>query len=239
MTSTRRKSSTRSTSTRRRWRRVAGTLEFKPSDTITSTIDGFYSNFKDDQIARGIEIPLQWGGATLTPGTVTNGVVTSGTFANVWNVVRNVAQPRHAKLYSFGWNNRYDGPNGWHGFFDLSYSKTYRYETVFETYAGTGYNKSGPSDSLGFDTSDTGTVITSHDLDYSDPSLILITSPQGWGGTDPVTGSARPGYWNKRIVHDRIWQYHGEVSKDLNTGFLSQFIVGANYTDHHKSLTPD
>ena len=218
---------------------LAGTVEFKPTDTITSTLDGFYSNFKDKQIARGIEVPLQWGGATLTPGTVTNGVVTSGTFANVWNVVRNVSQPRNAKLYSFGWNNRYDGPDGWHGFFDLSYNKTKRNELVFETYAGTGYNKSGPSDTLGFETTDTGTVITSHNLDYSDPNLILITSPQGWGGTDPVTGSARPGYWNNRIVNDRIWQYHGEISKDLNSSFLSQFVVGGNWTNHHKSLTPD
>ena len=130
-----------STSTELKRLGLAGTIEFKPTETITSTIDGFYSNFKDDQVKRGIEIPLQWGGATLTPGTVTNGVVTSGTFSNVWNVVRNVVQPRHAKLYSFGWNTRYDGPTGWHGFFDLSYSKTYRYETVFETYAGTGFNR--------------------------------------------------------------------------------------------------
>jgi iron complex outermembrane receptor protein len=218
---------------------LAGTVEFKPTETITSTLDGFYSNFKDDQIARGIEVPLQWGGATLTPGTITDGVVTTGTFSNVWNVVRNVAQPRHAKLYSFGWNNRYDGPDGWHGFFDLSYSKTKRNELVFETYAGTGFNKSGPSDTLGFETSDTGTFITSHNLDYSDPNLIFITSPQGWGGTDPVTGSARPGYWNNRIVNDRIWQYHGEISKDLESSFLSQFVAGANWTNHHKSLTPD
>jgi iron complex outermembrane receptor protein len=228
-----------STSTELKRLGLAGTLEFKPTDTITSTIDGFYSNFKDDQVKRGIEVPLQWGGATLTPGTVTDGVVTSGTFSNVWNVVRNVLQPRHAKLYSFGWNNRYDGPNGWHGFLDLSYSKTKRNEVVFETYAGTGYNKSGPGDTLGFETSDTGSVITSHNLDYSDPGLILITSPQGWGGTDPITGSARPGYWNNRIVHDRIWQYHGEISKDLHSSFLSSVAVGANFTDHHKSLTPD
>ncbi|MEO7276473.1 MAG: TonB-dependent receptor [Sphingomicrobium sp.] len=219
---------------------LAGTLEFKPSETITSTLDGFYSNFKDDQIARGIEIPLQWGGASLQPGfTTQDGVVTSGTFANVWNVVRNVSQPRHAKLYSFGWNNRYDGANGWHGSLDISYSKTNRNELVFETYAGTGYNFRGAGDTLGFETSNTGTVITSHNLDYSDPNLIFLTSPQGWGGTDPVTGSARPGYYNNRIVHDRIWQVHPEISKDLNSSIFSQFIIGGNYTDHRKSLTPD
>jgi iron complex outermembrane receptor protein len=238
-----------STSTELKRLGLAGTVEFKPTDYWTSTIDGFYSNFKDDQIKRGIEVPLYWGGSFLQPGfTVTDGVVTRGTFGDnpatpgderVWGVVRNVAQPRHAKLYSFGWNNRFDGPNGWHGFLDLSYSKTYRYETVFETYAGTGFNKSGPGDTLGFEVSDTGTVFTSHNLDYSDPNLILITSPQGWGGTDPVTGSARPGYWNKRIVHDRIWQPHAEISKDLNNSFLSQIAFGANWTNHKKSLTPD
>src|SRR5207302_1601334 len=77
---------------------LTGTIEFKPTDTITSTLDGFYSNFKDDQVARGIEVPLQWGGSFLTPGTVSNGVVTSGTFSDnpatpgneaVYNVVRN------------------------------------------------------------------------------------------------------------------------------------------------------
>jgi iron complex outermembrane receptor protein len=220
---------------------LAGTIEFKPTETFTSTVDGFYSSFKDDQIARGIEVPLQWGGASLQPGFETDdGVVTSGTFTNVWNVVRNVEQPRHAKLYSFGWNNRYDGPNGWHGFFDISYSKTNRNELIFETYAGTGFSFSGPGDTLGFETSKTGTFITGHDLDYSDPSLILITSPQGWGGTDtPGTGSSRPGYYNNRIVHDRIWQFHPELSKDIDSSFISRLTVGGNYTNHRKSLTPD
>src|SRR3954447_25797208 len=74
-----------STSTELKRLGLAGTLEFKPVDTITSTIDGFYSNFKDDQIKRGIEIPLQFSGASLQPGfTTDNGVVTSGTYANVW-----------------------------------------------------------------------------------------------------------------------------------------------------------
>jgi iron complex outermembrane receptor protein len=36
---------------------LTGTLEFKPTDYWTSTVDGFYSNFKDDQVARGIEVP--------------------------------------------------------------------------------------------------------------------------------------------------------------------------------------
>ncbi len=54
-----------------------------------------------------------------------------------------------------------------------------------------------------------------------------------------MTGAGRPGYWNNRIVHDRIWQYHGELSKDLNGSFLSNIAVGGNWTNHVKSLTPD
>ena len=222
---------------------LTGTAEFKPTDSWTSTVDGFYSSFKDDQIARGIEVPLQWGQGgpheVLQPGfTASDGLITAGTYANVVGVVRNVLQPRHAKLYSVGWNNRYDGPDGWHGFLDLSWNKTKRNELVFETYAGTGYNLSGPGDTLSFVTGDTGTVFTSHNLDYSDPNQVFITDPRGWGGLAP-NGALRPGYWNNRIVNDRIWQVHPEISKDLNSSFLSRVSFGANYTNHKKSLTPD
>jgi iron complex outermembrane receptor protein len=222
---------------------LTGTLEFKPTDYWTSTIDGFYSNFKDDQVARGIEVPLQWGGPppheVLQPGyTATNGLITSGTYDNVVGVVRNVLQPRHAKLYSAGWNNRYDGPDGWHGMLDLSWNKTKRSELVFETYAGTGYNFSGPGDNLSFLTTNTGTVFTSHNLNYADPNQIFITDPRGWGG-HAANGAIQPGYWNDRFVNDRIWQVHPEISKDLDTSFFSRISFGANYTDHKKSLTPD
>jgi iron complex outermembrane receptor protein len=227
---------------------LTGTVQFKPVDNWTSTVDGFYSNFKDDQIARGIEVPLAWGGSpgdvpqpheVLQPGfTASDGLITSATYNNVVGVVRNVLQPRHAKLYSAGWNNRYDGPDGWHGFLDLSWNKTKRNELVFETYAGTGYYYSGPGDNLSFVSGDTGTVFTNHSIDYADPNQIFITDPRGWGGL-AANGALQPGYYNNRIVNDRIWQVHPEISKDLNSGFFSRVAVGANYTNHKKSLTPD
>ena len=84
---------------------LSGTLQWKMSDTFTSTLDGFYSDFNDDQIKRGIELPLAWGsGTTLTNPTVSNGLVTSGTFGGVEGVVRNDSFQRKAKLYSFGYN---------------------------------------------------------------------------------------------------------------------------------------
>ena len=230
-----------STSTELKRLGLTGTLEFKPNDYWTSTVDGFYSNFKDDQIKRGIEVPLWWGGGgeVLQPGYQTSdGLVTSGTFTGINPVVRNVAQPRHAKLYSFGWNNRYDGPNGWHGMLDLNWNKTKRNELVFETYEGTGYNFSGPRDTLSFTSGETGTVITNHLIDYGDPTRIFITDPRGWGGL-ASNGAIRPGYYNNRIVNDRIYQIHPEVAKDLESNVFSRISLGANYTNHVKSLTPD
>jgi iron complex outermembrane receptor protein len=210
---------------------LVGTLEFKPTDNFTSTIDGFYSDFKDDQIKRGMEVPLFWSSAALQPGFVTSdGAVVQGTFTNVNAVPRNVSQDRKAKLYAFGWNNLYDAGNGWHALFDLSYSKVKRSERIFEVWGTTG----GVTDTMNFETTSTGTSFD-HLLDYSDPNLFVLSNPGqflggSWGGT---------GYSNNRIVNDRIWQYRGEISKDLDTGFISRAALGANWTNHDKSLIPD
>lgn len=214
---------------------VMGTLEWKPSPNFTTTFDGFFSDFRDDQIKRGIELPLYWGNATLEPGfQATSGTITSGTFTGVEGVIRNDAFERHAKLYSFGWNGRYEGDDGWNATGDISYSKTDRNELVLETYAGTGYGQNnGARDTIGFTTSETGTFFT-HQLNYSDPALILLTDPQGWGGA----GNPQTGYYNNRIVQDEIWQYRVEVEKELDS-FVSALKVGLNYTNHGKSLNPD
>ena len=76
-----------STSTSLKRLGLAGTLEFKVSDTITSTVDAFYSDFKDDQIKRGVELPLWWGGRPLSNAVVNGALVTSGTFSGVEGVV--------------------------------------------------------------------------------------------------------------------------------------------------------
>lgn len=37
---------------------LQGTVEWKPVDSITMTVDGFFSDFSDEQISRGVELPL-------------------------------------------------------------------------------------------------------------------------------------------------------------------------------------
>jgi iron complex outermembrane receptor protein len=225
------------TSTKLKRLGVQGTLQWRPTPTFTTTIDAFYSDFRDDQIKRGIELPLAWGNATLVPGTgkVENGFLVSGTATGVEGVVRNDAFERHAKLYSGGINLNYEGENGWNAFADFGYSRTDRNELILESYSGTGFGQNvGARDTISFQATNRG-IIFDPTLNYADPNLILLTDPQGWGGgTVPQVG-----YYNNRIVDDELMQFRAQLERELDNGFLSAVKAGFNYTTRNKSLTPD
>jgi iron complex outermembrane receptor protein len=228
---------------------VVGTLEFRPTDSFTTSIDAFYSKFKDNQILRGIELPLYWGGPgatrpgpALQPGfTSTNGLVTAGTFTNVKGVVRNDANVRDADTLSLGWNAAYKA-NGWKLVADAAYSKVDRSELVLETYSGTGRNDVGALDTIRFTEGYAGAVFQPT-LNYGDYNLIQLTSPQGWGGNiTPASGpgivNGQDGYYNNRGVKDELKQFRASVERELDTGFLKAVEVGAAYTDRSKALKP-
>ena len=212
---------------------LQGTLQFAATPNFMVTVDGFYSNFKDDQIKRGIELPLWWSGAQLQPGfTVTDGLVTEGQFNGVEGVVRNDAFQRHADLYSGGINGNYEGDDGWNAWFDIGFSRTDRSELILESYSGTGYGGgNGATDNIAFTQTPRGAVFDGN-LNYADPNLIRLTDPLGWGGA-----RVQAGYQNDRVVEDQLWQYRVEVERELE-GFLSAVKVGANYTNRDKSLDP-
>ena len=222
---------------------TTATIEFRPVAEFTSTIDGFYSHFKDDQTKRGVELPLGFGvgdffGTTYNPAsttTVIDGTAVNGTFGGVQAIVRNDAQVNEADLYSFGWNNAYKGDDGWNAQLDLSYSRTDRSNLSVESYAGTGRGKSrGATDTIGFVTSQNGSTFT-HLLDYSNANLILLTDPAGYGGTDVN----QAGYYNDRRTKDRIYQIRTEIQKEIENFPISSIQVGMNYTNHKKTLRPD
>jgi iron complex outermembrane recepter protein len=215
-----------------------GTLQYQASDTIRLTFDAFYSNFEDDQSKRGIELPLGFFafGTTGNPTdfTVNDGLIDNGIFRNVQGVVRNDIFERKADLYSFGYNAEYDGDDGWKAFIDVGFSKTDRNELSIESYSGTGFGQAlGATDTISFVSGPTGTVFDPT-LDYSNPALIRLTDPLGWGGG--VVPQA--GYYNNRIVEDELRQYRVGVEKEVE-GFFSAIKFGLNYTDRNKSLTPD
>ena len=217
---------------------INGTLQYEASPSTMITLDGFYSDFDDTNIKRGIELPLAWSGATLSPTgrEVTDGLITGGTFSGVEAVVNNHNYVRKAKLYSGGLNVTHEGDSGWNVKGDISWSRTDRNELILESNSGTARGGgTGPFDTLTFVTGPTGTFFTNQVLDYSDPTLIKLTSPQGWGG---IAGG-QDGYYNDRVVDDELWQFQAALEKEFEGGFLSSVEVGFDYVTRDKSLVPD
>ncbi|MCA1199852.1 TonB-dependent receptor [Sphingomonas sp. R647] len=219
---------------------ISGTIQADLGSNWELTLDGFYSNFDDTQIKRGIELPLAWSGATLSPtGRETqDGVITAGTFTGVEGVVNNHNYLRQADLYSGGFNLKHEGDDGWNVNFDFGWSRTDRRELILESNAGTGPGGGvGATDTLSFRTTPSGTYFTSQMLNYSDPTLIVLTDPLGWGGGAP--GGRQHGYYNDRIVDDELFSYLAEIEKEFDGGFIKSVKLGANYVDREKSLVPD
>ncbi len=218
---------------------LQGTVQWQPAPEWTVTADAFYSDFKDSQIKRGIELPLAWSGAQLSPNgrEVAQGQIVSGTFVGVEGVINNHNFQRYAELFSGGLNVKYEGDSGWNAMFDFGYSRTDRNELILESNAGSGPGSGvGATDTISFVSTTSGTVFTPT-LGYSDPTQMVLTDPLGWGGGAP--GGRQHGYYNNRIVDDELKQYQAEIEREFENGVISSVQLGANYTDRAKTLTPD
>jgi iron complex outermembrane receptor protein len=220
---------------------ASGTLEWEPSENFNTSVDIFYSRFKDHQIKRGVELPLAWGnGVPLTGPTVEDGFVTSGTFSNVKGVVRNDIKNRDADIFSAGWNVR-AGNDVLKATFDVSYAQVDRTDLDVESYSGTGRGyisgstSRGATDTIGFDMSDRGAFFDPQ-LNYADPALIRLTSPQGWGG-DIIPGG-QDGYYNERSIKDELLALRFGAERELG-GIFRSAELGFNYTGRVKRLTPN
>ncbi|WP_298396982.1 TonB-dependent receptor [Sphingobium sp.] len=219
---------------------IQGSVQMQATDTLLLTFDGFYGDFKDKQIKRGVEVPLFWSAATPVAGSETTdgNFINSGTFTNVEAVVNNHGYERKSTIFSGGFNAKYTGDDGWSASFDFGYSRTDRSELSLESNAGTGPGAgNGATDTLDFVSDRKGTHFTSHLLDYSDPNLMVLTDPLGWGGGAPL--GHQEGYYNNRIIDDEIKSYQIEFGKDIEDSFLSKVTVGLGYTDRTKAKTPE
>lgn len=210
-------------------------LEFRPSSSFRATFDAYYSDFAETQQLRGIELPLFWSSAMLEPGfTVEDGVITEGTFSNVYGVIRNDIAVKDAKIYAAGMNLEFGDGNGWETTLDLSYSFVDRSETVLESYSGTGSNQSGTPDTITYRLEGgTGALFTPM-IDYTDTSNLVLTGPQGWGG-DVVPGG-QLGYLKEPVSEDELTQAQLYTSRHLHRmwGLFDKFTTGINFTRRTK-----
>ncbi|AAK24258.1 TonB-dependent receptor [Caulobacter vibrioides] len=212
-----------------------GVLEYKPNDKVTTSLDVYYSEFQEEQILRGIELPLQWSSATLQPTrTTTAGLITNGTFSGVKGVMRNDLNTRDTTLKSAGWNLNYLTDNGWSLTTDLSYSSADRTDVIFESYSGTGPNGVGATDTLGFTTTPGAGTMFASTLDYTDRNQFKLTDPQGWGGGASGGALTQAGFYNTPSITDELTAARFTAKRDLEWGPVKSVEFGLNASRREK-----
>ncbi len=159
-----------------------GTLEFQPSDSVHTTLDLYYSRFKQTQVSRGAQwFSNGWAdGATFTNVQTTpvggSELGTTGHFNRAVPILRNDHNTREDELVSVGWNGEFKLTDSFTFHADLSYSSNKRDETYIETYQGYG---AGP--------------FQTRTLDNYDFSIPLEGFPtySNWGSTTPTPTRSR------------------------------------------------
>jgi iron complex outermembrane receptor protein len=211
-----------------------GVLEFKPNANIHSTIDAYYSKFEENQVLRGLEIPLYpgWSPTSLSSTTATGGYMTAGTYSNVHPVVRNDSFVRNDTLLSLGWNLKINEKSAWPIVFDLGYSRTNRNDKNLETWSG--FNRSATGDTITYKATTGGIPTFTPTYNYTDTSKLFVTDAAGWNGASPAGGD-RPGYYKGFYNKDELGQFKLFTKHELNKFFVKDVEVGSTYTDRYKA----
>lgn len=212
---------------------LLGTLQYRPSENFTSTLDLTYDNFRETQQAKGMEFPLFWSNAQLAPGgNAVNGFVQSGTYNDVVAVVRNDYNRTRAKVWNIGWNNKFRFNEDWSAEMDASYSRANRHDMLLESYSGTGYNKTGPGDTLGFTELGNGLLFVNPSLNYTQG--LVLTDPQGWGsGNNPPVVQA--GFINAPYTNDYLARLRAAVEHDFASGPFANVKFGVDRATRNKN----
>ena len=223
------------------------TVQWQPVENFTSTLDLTYDKFHEEQQLKGIEFPLAYGsGVTLVPGEVRRGFVKTGLYNNVKPVIRNDYNLTKAKVYNFGWNNKFRFNENWSVEGDASYSRANRRDTLLESYSGTGYglagnqfypDQTGATGSVGFSEQDDGRLLLGPSQDFGSDQIVL-TDPQGWGG-GATPAIVQAGFINAPRTVDYLGQLRLSVKRDFLSGPVSSIELGVNRGTRQKTYNID
>lgn len=230
---------------------VIGTFEYEPSEAFRVSVDAFFSDFQEDQILRGMELPLAWGyngywngdaqraafpGVGLNNGVVSDGLLQSGSFTNVKPVLRGDNFVRNAELLSLGFNTEFDIAAGWRGTVDLSHSSNKREDFLLETIGGTGYREFGALDTIGFRMGGDGDLPRlTNTINYADFNVIQLADSQGWGGQTASRPFGQAGYLKIPEIEDSLNSLRLEANKEVNFGPFTDLEVGLNIAQREKT----
>lgn len=201
---------------------LMGVLEFNASEHYSTMLDVYYSKFDKAETTRFMETGLAWSGATLQNPGVQNGIVTTGTFSGVRPVLRNDLNEGNDKLFAIGWNNHFTITDLWSADVDVSHSRADRHESILEMYSGT---RAGVTDDVDFELDSNGFPTFHYGLDYTDPNVVVLTDPGGWG---------QDGYIKTPNVKDDLSSFRASAERAFDGGPFSSLEFGINYSDREK-----
>ena len=215
---------------------MVGTLEFEPNDTFNASVDVMYTEFTDGGVRRGIELATgSWlggsnSGLSHQTNEASNGLVTGGTFSNVFGVVRNDVQERDAELFSLGFNAEWRPFDNWAFEADVSHSRVERTALDFESYMG--FAEGGwpdyPSavDDVNYNfIGDRYRFHSAVGAGYADPSLMVLTDPGGWG---------QDGFHKTLNTDDELNALRLSATREFSRGMFTSIEGGLYITSREK-----
>lgn len=220
-----------------------GILEWQPSSTVHTTLDLYYSRFKQTEVMRGAQwFSNGWAdNATFTNVETTDfggtALGTSGTFNNAAPILRNDYNTRDDRLIAIGLNNEFQISDRLQWEVDLSYSRNKRDESITETYAGYGAGPQGTRNTtdsyeFNFNPGNDFPDYSGFNLNYADASQVSLGDRAPWGGW------GHDGLKKSPHVRESIYAIDTSLQYDID-GFFDSVEVGANFTKRTKTKTVD
>ena len=208
---------------------VMATVQFRPSNAWTSTLDAFYTKAKEYDTANQMEIHLGdfnggYGKLNVTDLVVNaNGTTVSGVANNVYPLVRGMYNHREDSIKALGWNNEITLGDV-RLVADVSWSKAERDEINLEN--NLQLLPAPQLDSVRFSYGGGSFPQFTPGRDYSDPSKLFLSNT--------IYGS---GYGKTPHVDDELKGFKLAASMPAPEGldWFSDVDVGVNYADRSKN----
>jgi len=217
-------------------------IEYRPSSVLDSTLNLMEEDSNETQQAKGAEFPLGYGGGEVElPGTTVQGFDTTGTFDNVYPVIRNDYNHYQARIYNIIWNNDFKLSDNWTGNFTGAYSRAERDDEFLEAYSGYGYNGPGsegtaaafPGTNVGFTEASNGELLLNLSQGLNG-SNIMLTDPQGWGSGANLV---QAGFINEPHTEDHIGRLKLGATRYFESGPFSGLEFGVDYEHRLKDYS--
>ena len=205
---------------------VMATLQFRPSNEWTSTLDLFYSKAEQVDTANQFEVHIgDYNGGfdrllITNPRINGNNTFTGGIASNVYPLVRGMYNNREDKIEAIGWNNSFN-VGAARVVADASWSRTNRDELSLEN--NTQLMPMPQLDSVQLDLRTDGFSQIVPGRDYSNPNALYLA------GT--IYGS---GYGKTPRVEDELKAFKLAASFPVDS-WITDIDAGLNYADRAKN----